>query len=180
MKRIYLLIFVLCTFFTHVSFAQVINGDLNHNNMLDVGDVTMVIDGYLTGETETIQVGGNPFTVDNSFVVGTWYKSANESITFKADGTTDFANGGTYEFLPTQGYILFYSAPGIPFYALRVLKATSDGLVVLPAGSSTPELYTATQPVSITLSQTSLEMQPDDFARLTATVEPSSAGTVTW
>ncbi|MBQ9362776.1 MAG: hypothetical protein IJT97_05060, partial [Bacteroidaceae bacterium] len=180
MKRSFLLIFVLCTLFTHVSFAQVINGDLNHNNMLDVGDVTMVIDGYLTGETETIQTGGNPFTVDNSFVVGTWYRSRTDSFTLNADGTTNFANGGTYKFLSTQGYILFYNASGVPFYALRVLEATSECLVVLSAGSSTPELYTATQPVSITLSQTSLEMQPDDFARLTATVEPSSAGTVTW
>ena len=143
MKRNFLLIFVLCTLFTHVSFAQVINGDLNHNDVLDVGDVTMVIDGYLTGETETIQTGGNPFTVDNSFVVGTWYNSAKESVTFNADGTTDFANGGTYKFLSTQGYILFYNASGVPFYALRVLEATSECLVVLPAGSSTPELYTA-------------------------------------
>ena len=29
--------------------AQVINGDLNHNNGLDVEDVTLLIDGYLTG-----------------------------------------------------------------------------------------------------------------------------------
>ena len=27
--------------------AQLINGDLNHNNNLDVGDVTLFIDGYL-------------------------------------------------------------------------------------------------------------------------------------
>ena len=180
MKRLFLLVFVLCTLFCNVSFAQVINGDLNHNNALDVGDVTMVIDGYLTGEIEIIQAGGNPYMVDNSLVVGTWYNSSGESVTFNADGTTDFANSVSYEFLPTQGYILFYSAPDIPFYALRVLKATSDCLVVLPAGSSTPILYTATQPVSITLSQTSLEMHPDEYVRLTATVEPSGAGTVVW
>ena len=180
MKRNFLLIFVLCTLCCKVSFAQVINGDLNHNNTLDVGDVTLVIDGYLTGETELIQTGGAPFSVDNSYVVGTWYTEASESITFNADGTTDFANGGTYEFLPTQGYILFYNASGVPTYAMRVLKATSDCLVVLPTGSNVPVRYTSTQPISITLSQTSVEMNPDEFVRLTAKVEPASAGTVTW
>ena len=180
MKRNFLLIFVLCTLCCNVSFAQVINGDLNHNNDLDVGDVTLVIDGYLTGETELIQTGEAPFSVDNSYVVGTWYTEASESITFNADGTTDFANGGTYEFLPTQGYILFYNASGVPTYAMRVLKATSDCLVVLPTGSNVPVRYTSTQPISITLSQTSVEMNPDEFVRLTAKVEPSSAGTVIW
>ncbi|MBQ9641466.1 MAG: Ig-like domain-containing protein [Bacteroidaceae bacterium] len=180
MKRNFLLIFVLCTLCCNVSFAQVINGDLNHNNTLDVGDVTLVIDGYLTGETELIQTGGAPFSVDNSYVVGTWYTSASENITFNADGTTNFANGGTYEFLPTQGYILFYNASGVPTYAMRVLKATSDYLVVLPTGSNVPVRYTNTQPISITLSQTSVEMKPDEFVRLTATVDPTSAGTVTW
>ena len=173
-------VFVMCTWLSTAIRAQVINGDLNHNDVLDVGDVTMVIDGYLTGETETIQTGGAPFIVDNSFVVGTWYASANEKVTFNADGTTDYAQGYTYEFLATQGYILFYNADAIPVYALRVLKATSDCLVVLPTGSSVPVRYTTTLPVSIILSQTSLDLKPDEFARLTATVEPSSAGAVTW
>ena len=30
--------------------AQVINGDLNHNGDLDVDDITLLINGYLTGE----------------------------------------------------------------------------------------------------------------------------------
>ena len=32
--------------------AQVINGDLNHNGDLDVEDITLLINGYLTGEKE--------------------------------------------------------------------------------------------------------------------------------
>ena len=180
MKRMILSVFVMCTWLSTAIRAQVINGDLNHNDVLDVGDVTMVIDGYLTGETETIQTGGAPYDVDNSLVVGTWYASANEKVTFNADGTTDYANGYTYEFLPTQGYVLFYDATGTPVEALYVVKATSECLIFLPAGSKTPVRYTSTQPVSITLSQTSLELKPDEFARLTATVEPSSAGAVSW
>ena len=52
--------------------AQVINGDLNHNQGLDVEDVTLLIDGYLTGETETVSPAVDPFMEDNSRIVGTW------------------------------------------------------------------------------------------------------------
>lgn len=34
--------------------AQVISGDLNHNGELDVEDITLLINGYLTGEKEVI------------------------------------------------------------------------------------------------------------------------------
>ena len=160
--------------------AQVINGDLNHNDNLDVEDVTLLIDGYLTGTTEQIPMGGEPYGIDNSLVAGKWYKSSTESVTFNMDGTTDYATGYTYEFMPTQGYIVFYDATGAPVEALYVLKATSDCLIFLPAGSKTPVLYTATQPVSISLSETSLEMKPTEIIHLTATVIPSDAGIVTW
>lgn len=54
MKRHFLLMFVLCTLFSQVSFAQFLNGDLNHNGDLDVDDITLLINGYLTGEKEWI------------------------------------------------------------------------------------------------------------------------------
>ena len=160
--------------------AQVINGDLNHNNSLDVGDVTLLIDGYLTGETELVQTGGAPFSVDNSYVVGTWYKSSTESITFREDGTTDYMEGYTYKFLPLQGYLQFYDSNAIPVYAVKVTEVTADYLAILPAGSNVPIVYTVSRPVSITLSATSLEMKSDEISRLTVTVVPTDAGTVTW
>ena len=55
--------------------AQVINGDLNHNDNLDVEDVTLLIDGYLTGESETINVATDPYDVDNNRVAGRWRKA---------------------------------------------------------------------------------------------------------
>ena len=158
--------------------AQVINGDLNHNNALDVGDVTMVIDGYLTGETELIETRADPFTVDNSLIVGTWYKSTTESITFNADGTTDYLAGCTYKFRPQLGTVLFYDSTGRPVSLLKIEDVTSDYLVTSLGASIT--VYTAAQPASITLSETSLSLKPDEYVRLTATVVPADAGTVTW
>ena len=235
MKRIkYLLLLLAATALTTVANAQTINGDLNHNNRLDMADMTKLLNNYLTGTVETyttptVTIGDNgnwfidgvdtgkpsrgrdgydgltptigsngdwfigsidtgvsavnktdPFDAANSLVVGTWYKSPTESITFGSNGTTDYLDGHTYQFLPFQGRILFFNASGLPAASLHVTYITKDYLAVLPAGSDVPVIYTATQPVEITLSQTSLEMNPGEYTRLTATVVPSDAGTVTW
>ena len=127
--------------------AQVINGDLNHSGKLEVSDVTHLINNYLTGTGEMLSGGGDPFAADNARIVGTW-KSSTGSITFNADGTTDYAEDYTFEFLPLQGYVVFYNASDAPAYALRVLKITSDQLITLPAGSSVPEVYSFTQSVN--------------------------------
>ena len=151
MKRTkHFLLLLAATALTAIANAQTINGDLNHSGKLEVSDVTHLISNYLTGTSETISGGGDPFTVNNSLVVGTWYKSRNESITFNADDTTDYGDGYTYLFLPYQGRILFYNASGVPVASLHVTYITSDYLVVLPAGSDVPCLYTATQSGEIT------------------------------
>ena len=178
MKRIFFL-FVLCALFCQVNLAQVINGDLNHNDNLDVEDVTLLIDGYLTGEAEVIS--NDPFAVDNSRIVGTWYKSTTESITFREDGTTDYLEGYTYQYLPMQGRVFFFNSQGEPVSTtLHVPYVTSQYLAILHAGSDNAVFYSSTQPASITLSRTSLRMKPNSVYYLTATVEPSDAGTIAW
>ena len=77
MKRIkYLLLLLAVTVLTTVSSAQVINGDLDHSGKLEVSDVTRLINNYLTGTAESISA--EPFAVDNTRIVGTWYKSSTE------------------------------------------------------------------------------------------------------
>ncbi|MBQ9640127.1 MAG: hypothetical protein IJV06_00975 [Bacteroidaceae bacterium] len=123
--------------------AQTINGDLNHNNTLDVGDVTMLIDGYLTGESELISV--NPFEESNDRIVGTWYKSPTESITFREDGTTDYLPDCTYKYLPLQSRIIFLNADGIPVTSLVVPYITKNFIAVLPLGSNDFVIYTTAE-----------------------------------
>ena len=130
-----LLLFASMTLTTAVR-AQVINGDLNHNDNLDVEDITLLIDGFLTEQTEVINT--DPYQADNSLIVGTWYKSPTESITFREDGTTDYIYGSTYRFLPWQGYIQFYDTDGLPVHAARVTEVTADYLSILPADSDVP------------------------------------------
>ena len=78
-----------------------------------------------------------PFTPVNQCIVGTWYKSKSESVTFREDGTTDYISGGTYQFFPYQGTIIIYNASGAPMNILKVHKLTDEMLVLSALGSST-------------------------------------------
>ena len=126
--------------------AQTINGDLNHNNRLDVADVTLLLNGYLTGTTEEIASSADPFMADNTPIVGTWWKSEKESITFRADGTTDYLANCTYRFLPFQGRVFFFNTDNIPVMTMRLTYVTPDYIVVLPADSDVPVIYYANLP----------------------------------
>ena len=60
-------ILFLCLFFARLAMsttlhAQILSGDLNHNGDLDVEDITLLINGYLTGEKVWINV---PKNMDN-------------------------------------------------------------------------------------------------------------------
>ena len=123
--------------------AQVINGDLNHNTVLDVGDVTMVIDGYLTGTTEVVGPEVNHYYVDYNMLAGTWYRSKTDSFTLNSDGTTDYGKGYTYKFLPSQGCILFFNSAGRAATYLKVifLPADKSYLVVKAPSASDVQTY---------------------------------------
>ncbi len=127
-----------------------------------------------------------PFTPVNQPIVGTWYKSKSVSMTFNEDGTTDYMEGATYEFMPYQGNIIINNASGVPMNILRVYKVTDEMLVVSTLGSSSFNVWSRTKPVQlvtgITLSETSITLQPEETMYLTATVEPADADNpaVTW
>jgi len=120
-----------------------------------------------------------PFTPVNQCIAGTWNKTKSESVTFCEDGTTDYMAGATYEFMPYQGTIVVNNASGVPTNILKVHKLTDEMLVLSTLGSSTFDVLTRTRPVqlvtSITLSETTVTLQPDESKRLTATVMPADA-----
>ena len=161
--------------------AQVINGDLNHNQDLDVEDVTLLIDGYLTGETETVSPAVDPFMEDNSRIVGTWYLTKTNYITYNADGT--FGNMGmegyTYKFLPFQGRILTFTPDG-QMQDATVLYLTDEVMYLRfaqnPYGYNVYYRTLPPQPVNrITLSETQVGMNVGETVQLTAVVYPSDA-----
>ncbi len=139
---------------------------------------------FYEGAGEDVDFG--PFTPVNQMIIGTWYKTKSETITFGEDGTTDYVEGATYEFLPYQGTIIFYNASDAPTNILKVYKATAERMIVGPLDGSGYEVLTRAKPVvlvsGITLSETSLTLQPDEMKTLTATVLPEDADNpaVTW
>ena len=135
---------------------------------------SIVFDNGLSGD----EVFG-PFTPVNQCVTKTWYKSRTETVTFNADGTTDFMEGAFYEFMPYQGNIIINNASGVPMNILRVYKVTDEMLVVGALGSSSFSVWYSTKPAqlvtSITLSETNITLQPNEIKSLTASIEPSDA-----
>jgi uncharacterized protein YjdB len=92
--------------------AQTYLGDINSDGKVNVGDFLMIMD-VLLGQTEPTEVNtGLYYTVDNSFVAGTWYKSQNDSIVLNADGTTTFSGASTYEYFPFAHKLVFYGSGG--------------------------------------------------------------------
>ena len=127
-----------------------------------------------------------PFTPVNQCIVGTWYKSKSETVTFREDGTTDYISGGTYQFFPYQGTIIIYNASGAPMYILKVYNLTSERMLVGTPGSEGFHVWSTTPlPIlvqEIRLSNTTLSMTPDETRNLTVTVLPVDAENpeVTW
>lgn len=120
-----------------------------------------------------------PFTPVNQMIVGKWYKNHRESVTFREDGTTDYMPGSTYQFLPYQGEVLIYNSSKQLKRILHVHNVTEEELVVSTLGSTGFNVWSVTQPpqlvTSITLSDTSLNLQPSNAKQLTATVLPEDA-----
>ena len=135
---------------------------------------SIVFDNGLSGD----EVFG-PFTPVNFCIAKTWYKSKTETVTFNADGTTDYMEGATYEFMPYQGNIIIYNASNVPMSILKVYKLTSEAMIVGKPGSDGISVWSIDKPVylvkDIQLSETSITLGSDKTHRLSATVLPADA-----
>ncbi len=120
-----------------------------------------------------------PFTPVNQCIVGTWYKTKSETITFNEDGTTNYLAGATYEFLPYQGTLIINNAEGKLTKLLRVPKVTKDYIVLSEWGGETFAFLTAEQPgqlvTGITVNPATLNMKLGETTAITATVLPADA-----
>ena len=124
--------------------AQVINGDLNHNQGLDVEDVTLLIDGYLTGEAEWFTPKIDFYQEDNSLIYGKWWKTNDEFVWYQENGTINGMSSLTYKFFPSQGRILMYE-DGTLFTSVDVVYLT-DEVMIRRYSDGTHETLTRTQP----------------------------------
>ena len=184
MKNKQFLLTVLLLVATTVSAQEVWKGDMNNDNDVTIADVTSLVNVILgKAPKETISVGGDPYKVDNTSVVGTWYAPDGTSFEFKEDGTTSFPGGATYEFMPMQGRLLVFDAMKNPVKVLPLLKVESQYLLTVDYATSVFTYYTNSGSLAtgITISPSTLEMNSGTTAQLMATLSPEgSFGSVTW
>lgn len=187
MKKTVLLFVLTFGLFAQIANAQLIKGDMNDDGLLDIADINSVIATILEKrDIEYINTGGDPYMVDNARVAGTWYKTKSEHFTLNDDGTTNYSGAATFKFLPYQGRILFFDNNGKLLTWMDVIMLEDGCLSVVPFKTGVLTILSNTQPIqlvtSISLSADHLEMKPNEFVQLTATVLPEDADnkTVVW
>lgn len=172
---------------TTVNAQEILKGDMNDDNAVTIADVTSLVNVILgKAPQETISVGGSPFKVDNSLVVGTWYSADGSHFSLNEDGTTDFSGGATYKFYVGQNRLLILNASERAVQILPIVEVTSSYLLTVDYATGAPVYYTKSnslcQVTDVTLSQTTLSMNSGTTQQLSATVAPTSAfnQTVEW
>ena len=170
---------------TAMNAQTIVMGDMNDDKELTITDAVSVVDVVLgKSPKREISLVGNPYLVDNTLVVGTWYAPDGTSFTLNEDGTTTFPSAATYKFRPNLGTLLFFNASGNPVKKI-VVDEVEKGRYMLSVNSTTDAFTYYTNQASlasgITLNQTSLTMNSGTTAQLIASITPETAlASITW
>ncbi len=123
---------------TAMNAQGIVKGDMDGDGEVTITDVTSAVDVILgKAPKQTISQGGDPYSVDNTLVVGTWKSSGGTSFTLNEDGTTSYFGAATYKFRPYQGTLTLYDASQEPFKAINVNDLTSSYLTIVENGTFT-------------------------------------------
>lgn len=158
---------------------------MNDDGDITIADVTSTVDVILGKKAkETISIGGSPYMVDNSMVVGTWYASNGNHFTLNEDGTTDYTDAATYKFRPYQGTLMMFNASGKPVQTFVLNEVESSYLLAVEYSTGTYTYYTNSVSLvtGLTMSESALTMNSRTTAQLSVTASPSDAFNVeiTW
>ena len=165
---------------TTMSGQTLLNGDLNHDGVIDLADVTALVNVALhKAEAEAIDV----YAVNNTAVIGTWYKLDGTSFTFCENGTTTYPDGATYKYMYLLRWLQVYNSSGTLVKTMKLQEVTAQYLLEENDNGTTTRYTKSDYMVSgITLNETSLALNSGATGQLTATVSPSNAleKGVTW
>lgn len=153
--------------------AQIVRGDMDGNGKLTIADVTLLANTVI-GCTQPIAISAEE-VLDNSMLVGIWYKAKNETVSFFADGTTNFAGATNYKFLPGLNYLILTDARGRAKSVVNVTTLNANELCI-----DGETIYTRTVPAvnvtSIVLNVATLQLFPSASQQLEASILPAEAG----
>lgn len=139
--------------------SEIVVGDMDNSGDLTISDVTALTETIVGRQAvRRISLAGDPYAADNTSIVGQWTGSKG-SVTFNADGTTDYKSGYTYEYLPSQCIVMFFDADGDAVESLEVMKLTSSKLVL--ANMSMTEYYTYGDRVKIVVDENGMTYYED-------------------
>ena len=184
MKKYFFAFFLL--FATTAMNAQtIVKGDMNDDNEITIADVTSAVDVILgKSPKQTISLVGDPYKVDNTLVVGTWYAPDGTSFTLNEDGTTDFTGAATYKFRYYLGTLAMYNAQGKAIKVLGVVEVEKSYLLLLDYATGACTYYTnsASLVSGLTMSESTLTLNSGSTAQLSVTATPPDAlnPSVTW
>lgn len=131
MNRLLFLIFPLMMSMAAKS-QTILKGDMDNNNRITSTDVWMLANSVV-GKLPMERVDITLFAerVNNNKIIGTWQTQGGTSITFNADGTTDYPNGPTYECYPLKDRILIFGQSGAAIKTFNLLKVTDSYFVTI-------------------------------------------------
>ena len=145
---------------------------MNNDEQVTIADVTSLVNvilGKAPQETITAGCSCEPYKVDNTSVVGTWYAPDGTSFELKEDGTTDYGTGFTYKFRPVQGVLTFYDASDNPIRAIVLNEVTSDFLMAIDYTTNTFTKYTK----QISLAELTISGETTFVESTVVTITPS-------
>lgn len=138
-----LLSFWLLIMVASVSAQTIVKGDMNGDGELTITDAVKVVNVILGNAPKQAIDLDDPYRVDNTLVVGTWYAPGVMWFDFNEDGTTTYPGGVTYEFMPVQGRLLIYDAEENPVKVLPLVKVKKEYLLAADYTTGTFTKYIA-------------------------------------
>ena len=177
-----LLSFMLLFAATAMNAQGIVKGDMEGDGEVTITDVTSAVDVIL-GKAPKQQV--NPYNVDNTLIVGTWYAPDGTSFTLNEDGTIeDYPGAATYKFRYYLGTLTMYNASGKAVKVMGVVEAEQSYLLLLDYATGAVAYYTSSAALvsGLTMSESTLTLNSGSKAQLTVTATPPDAlnPSVTW
>lgn len=175
-KSLIILVFLMVE--SAMNAQTILMGDMNNDDHVTIADVTSLVNVVLgKASQERINVGGSPYQVDNSMVVGTWYAPDGKSFTLNEDGTTDYGIGFTYKFRPYQGTLMMFNRSGKPVKTLFLNEVEKSYLLAMDYASGTYTYYTNSVSLvsGLVMSEDTLTINSGTTVQLSVIVTPQDA-----
>ena len=126
---------------TAMNAQGIVKGDMDGDGEVTITDVTSAVDVILGKAPKQLV---NPYNVDNTLIVGTWYAPDWTSFTLNEDGSIkDYPGAATYKFRYYQGTLTMYNASGKAVKVMGVVKVTKSYLLLLDYASGAVAYYTS-------------------------------------